>query len=281
MDCARASDLLSLYIDEMLDETQAHELRLHLEECARCRAEYEQLARMRTALLGVPDIPLPDGFDEWFRQTAARMSEETRNVADRSEVSRSRRKTRIWASAAAVFAVGLLSVFIYQNTGGGDIDSESLKDAVPASSAEETAEIAQDEENSGVSTYVASISAETSEPDDIRVQSQSGESARAYTDAAGEISASHESYDGFGYPARGTTTGAHRLNEKALYDEMLKEKLEGWNYTILWEEKRDGDYVYRVNMISNDDGATFNQEIEVVISGNVLRILYATEFMGL
>jgi hypothetical protein len=48
----------------------------------------------------------------------------------------------------------------------------------------------------------------------------------------------------------------------------------------LEEEKRDGVYVYRVNMISNESGTEFNQEIEVVAFGNALHIYYASEFMG-
>jgi hypothetical protein len=293
MDCARASDLLSLYIDEMLDETQAYELQLHLEECALCRAEYEQLTRMRAALLGVPDIPLPDGFDERLRQTLARLSEETPDIVSR----RSRRKVRIWVSAAAIFAVGLFSMFVYRNTGSDAFDSGSSTDIVPVS-ADESVEIAQsekdisysgagsgsEEELAGVVRNEAGAYRDVSGIGDesLSVGAQTQLDGSVHMNAGGteETPLSYESYDGFLYPARGTTAGAHRLNEKALYDEMLKEKLEGWNYTIISEEKRDGAYVYRVKLISNNDGAIFDQEIEVVASGNVLQILYATEFMG-
>jgi hypothetical protein len=91
----------------------------------------------------------------------------------------------------------------------------------------------------------------------------------------------YEGYELPSYPARGTTTGAHRLNEKAIYDEMLKEKLAGWTYEIIGDEKRDSAFVYRVYLISNSTGTVFDQEIEIVAAGNALEIHYATEFMEL
>jgi hypothetical protein len=300
MACARASDILSLYIDDMLDETQAHDLRLHLDECASCSAEHEQLLCIRSALLGVPEIPLPDEFDDSFKRAMARSSEEGAEGFGR--IAHVRRRRRIWASVVAVFAIGLLSVFAYQNFSGGgaelstsaDVAAEDAaagagafeimpnsepaqEDAAPAAGASTAPRI--DSNYAGVSVGesqdVASADAGAGG------YAAPGERENIYISAAAEPPLSYDSYDPTGYLARGTTMGAHRLNEKALYDEMLKERLTGWEYEILSEEKRDDAYIYRINMISNSYGMEFNQEIEVVASGNALRILYATEFMGL
>jgi hypothetical protein len=276
MDCARASDLLSLYIDGMLDETQAHDLQLHLDACAICAAEYEQLARMRAALLSVPEVPLPAGFDDRFRKSLTRVTHSPRP----------RRRARVWASAAAVFTLGLLSMFVYRNIEGYVFYFGAPGGAAPAS-AGDSAKIAQSEEYMDYSAEdaggFAEESAEIPSAEDIgdAAQESAGTPPLYSGYVTTEVLPSYEGYDRFGYPARGTTSSAHRINEKAMYDEMLEEKLEGWEYTILWEDRRDGAYIYRVNLISDEYGGIFNQEIEVVASGNVLQILYATEFMGL
>jgi anti-sigma factor RsiW len=257
MDCARASDMLSLYIDDMLGETEAQDLRLHLDECALCAEEYRQLRLMKAALLGIPDVPLPARFDGLLRQALTRPP--------------LRRRRRMLVSAAAVFAVGLLSLFVYWGFDAGDA-------AVSQFSGNASAEIAEKTPGDGGRSSVG-VGASVFEPEDARPLPDV--SAIINAGAASGDAGRGEGYAPPGYPARGTSVGAHRLNEKAIYDEMLEEKLEGWKYEILWEEKRGDDYVYRVNMISNGEGAEFNQEIEAVASENTLQILYATEFMGL
>jgi hypothetical protein len=230
---------------------------------------------MRAALLSIPDVPLPAGFDERFKKSLTRAMNPPRK----------RSRTRIWGSAAAVFVLGLLSMFVYRNAGDGVFDFGSSGGAAPVA-ADESVEIALNEKDAA---YSADDSGGFSEESaDIGYVADIGDAAEESTETPPLHSGyditetpSYEDYDRFGYPARGTTSSAHRINEKAIYDEMLEEKLEGWDYTILWEDRRDGAYVYRINLISNDEGAIFNQEIEVVASGNVLQILYATEFMGL
>ena len=43
MKCCIAKDLMPLYIDDVLSEGSAQELRNHLQECESCRREYEAL----------------------------------------------------------------------------------------------------------------------------------------------------------------------------------------------------------------------------------------------
>jgi hypothetical protein len=303
----------------MLDEAQTHALRLHWETCAACETERAQLARIREALLRVPEPPLPAEFDAGLRRALASLSESApadtvRNA--RGARAFSGRRLRLWSSVAAVFAIGLLSLFAYNNTVGQRFDltpssgggAESAAVARPAeggfsedgasdggfSAGAEESESAAAPEESAPETLAdeakaASAEGERADEDYLYVSdaladisTDDAAPARTYEDVT-EAPASYERYERpGGYPARGTTTaGAHRLNEKALYDEMLKERLAGWIYEILWEEKRDGAYVYRVNMIRNESGMTFNQEIEAVASGNALQIYYASEFMGL
>jgi anti-sigma factor RsiW len=307
-DCAHASALLSSHIDGMLDESQARALRLHLETCAACEAEYAQLVRIREALLRIPEVPLPAEFDARLRQALASVAEDASpdpGLRTSGTRARARRSLRVWSSVAAVFAIGLLSLFVYNNltgshvdltpSAGGGAESAAVSDAdESALYAVEGGFSAADAEEEGAAAPKVSAEeagaangAATLERADLgygtgasaESAAESASPSRIYTDGA-ERPVVYERYERPGYPARGTTTGAHRLNEKALYDEMLKERLSGWTYEILWEEKRESAYIYRVNMIHNEAGAEFNQEIEVIASGNALHIYYATEFMG-
>jgi anti-sigma factor RsiW len=310
MDCAHVSELLSPYIDDMLDETQTRALRSHLSVCAVCEEEYAQLTRMREALLNLPEPPLPAAFDLRLRQAVARLSEETRSGADgpaREARARSRRRRRLLSSVAAVFAIGLLSLFAYNRFDAARLDGTGGAGGVAESSAifapdggapSPNAAQAAGEGEIGANTVSGGAGEQFAAEDRIdyvadanAVSDDAAGDARADTDrpASAETAAErpaayerHERQDYFtGYPARGTTTSAHRLNEKALCDEILREKLAGREYEILWEEKRDGAWVYRVNLISNETGTRFDQEIEVAVSGNrEVRVYYATEFMG-
>jgi hypothetical protein len=301
MDCDYASDLFSLCIDGMLDEAQAHALRLHLETCAACRREYGQLARMTEALRSIPEAPLPAAFDERLRNAVASLAGEP---PDRTARIARRRSRRIPASVAAVFAIGLLSLFVYSNLDEKSDDPAPLADQAPilsiaeessggGSAPKDAAENGAPDTGTGLEvaadTGAAAEATESARADSAAADGDAALRTESDADSAGPYATSgttellpvYESYERPGYPARGTTTGAHRLDEKAIYDEMLKKKLAGWTYEIVGEEKRDGALVYRVMLFSNSAGMVFDQEIEIVASGNALEIHYATEFMGL
>lgn len=127
MKCTEIKELLSLYIDGMLDEGERQELEAHLSACPDCRKEYEELAEM-VALLGqAGTVPVPDVFH--FRLKKA-LKEETQNMIDAGIISRPSKKKHQWriiTSIAAVFAVGILSFGLYHDvlgnlpgTGGGE-----------------------------------------------------------------------------------------------------------------------------------------------------------------
>ncbi|MDR2354888.1 MAG: zf-HC2 domain-containing protein [Clostridiales Family XIII bacterium] len=303
MDCGRASELFSPYIDDMLDTAEARALRAHLDTCAACEAECARFLRMRETLLRTPAPPLPAAFDERLRQ-AVRLSREAN--------ARSRR-LRLWSSVAAVFAIGLLSLFVHSRfdaarsdltSAGGAADETAV--FAPADALSEDAAQTREEASAAA---VASERAEESFTEEGRVDyvADAGgdfDAGAPVYDTAGSVAsadASAESaasvrippaytaeqpglYDGYErpiYPARGTTTGAHRLDEKAVCDELLRDKLAGWTYEILWEEKRDSTWIYRVNLIGNGSGTRFDQEVEIHVSGGKsLQVYYATEFMG-
>ncbi|MDR3294603.1 MAG: zf-HC2 domain-containing protein [Clostridiales Family XIII bacterium] len=105
--------------------------------------------------------------------------------------------------------------------------------------------------------------------------------------AQGEDAAQRESVPRYPDPARGSTPGVNRAEQKAkdlknLYDKLTKEKLEGFTYEILSQEmQEDGSYLCDVFLVSDRFGNTFNANVQIVGEDEAIRVLYATEFMGL
>jgi anti-sigma factor RsiW len=63
--CPTAFDdtLLSGYLDKELTQGDDQRVRLHLEDCANCRATLDELERLRAASRSTPFVPVPD--DQW------------------------------------------------------------------------------------------------------------------------------------------------------------------------------------------------------------------------
>jgi anti-sigma factor RsiW len=59
MNCGRVSNQLSAYIDRELTGMEMLQIRSHLSDCDRCRAEYEALSRMKMMLGRLPSIEPP------------------------------------------------------------------------------------------------------------------------------------------------------------------------------------------------------------------------------
>ena len=118
MKCNEIKELLSLYIDGMLDEGERKEVEEHLSACLECRKEYDELSEM-VALLGqAGTAPVPDAFS--FRLKKA-LKEEKQNMIDAGLINRPSKKKHQWriiTSVAAVFAVGVLSFGLYHDVLG-------------------------------------------------------------------------------------------------------------------------------------------------------------------
>lgn len=61
------TDLLLLFLTGDLDADRSRDVTRHLEGCARCRAELQELREMHEALSRLPSLPLPEAFAERVR----------------------------------------------------------------------------------------------------------------------------------------------------------------------------------------------------------------------
>jgi len=112
--CRRYQKLLWLYIDGVLDAQQRIELEAHLPQCARCRAESEELsfARQQISLLQLPsDVPIK--YPRWLQEQVKNHAPETSGWA-----------WPHWAAAVGVallLLVGALTWYLRRPTVGWEV----------------------------------------------------------------------------------------------------------------------------------------------------------------
>lgn len=118
MKCSEIRELLSLYIDNMLDDNQVKEVEEHLSSCDACRKEYNELKGIHELLGQAEMIPVPDEFSFRLKKT---LSEEKLKMIDEGLITKQPKKKNRWrliTSVAAIFAVGILSYGLYDNVMG-------------------------------------------------------------------------------------------------------------------------------------------------------------------
>ncbi len=64
MDCDRAYEFMSLYIDDNLDEQEETAFLEHIKSCARCASEFSVLKETVECINSLPDYELPEGYHE-------------------------------------------------------------------------------------------------------------------------------------------------------------------------------------------------------------------------
>lgn len=62
MDCEKANELMSLYIDADLDIQEINELEAHIKNCSSCQSELNHLLYIVDNLKSMPQLELPDNF---------------------------------------------------------------------------------------------------------------------------------------------------------------------------------------------------------------------------
>ncbi|HWQ80002.1 MAG TPA: zf-HC2 domain-containing protein [Anaerovoracaceae bacterium] len=114
MKCKKVRELLSLYIDNMLDEGETKEVEEHLSACGDCEKEYNEIKEVLDLLAQAELVPVPEAFN--FRLKNA-LKEEKRNMIEAGILGKPSKKNRwrIITSVAAVFAVGVVSFALYND----------------------------------------------------------------------------------------------------------------------------------------------------------------------
>ncbi|KPU42257.1 anti-sigma-W factor RsiW [Oxobacter pfennigii] len=106
MECSKAMDLMSEYVDGILEDNDAQEFQEHLKTCENCRDEYNMLKSIVDDCHQLIDIDLPDDFHQ--------------KLHDRLEAEAGRSKKRIFKkhySVAAAAIILAVSISMAMNSG--------------------------------------------------------------------------------------------------------------------------------------------------------------------
>ncbi|MDR1558159.1 MAG: DUF4349 domain-containing protein [Clostridiales bacterium] len=68
LDCDKVTELIPLYIDNELSEEERAGVEGHLASCGPCKARYEEMCSLMSALYGIEDEALPEGFHDEFME---------------------------------------------------------------------------------------------------------------------------------------------------------------------------------------------------------------------
>jgi anti-sigma factor RsiW len=112
MACERYLNSIQEAVDGTLGSIRRAELEMHLDQCADCRALFEELGRIRDAAAELPPLQPPDRA--WL-QIAGRLRQEGR-IRDVAPPARTRHIAAGWLAVAAalVIAVGLAVMFVHR-----------------------------------------------------------------------------------------------------------------------------------------------------------------------
>ena len=121
MNCEQMNGLLSAWLDGELSGNEQRQMQAHLEQCAQCRALFEQLQALHTSFAELEEIPAPDGFAEGVMDRVKAESESGSKVVPLFKRPQMR-------GLAAMAACALLCVGL----GSGLLSGRSGEGAVPA-----------------------------------------------------------------------------------------------------------------------------------------------------
>lgn len=102
MKCIEYRELISAYVDEMLDPQQEEKLMIHLEKCQSCREEVEMFKAMRQMCEHIEEVSLPEGFHEDL------MKQLKREEQVKSPIIKSTFKWKYSGALVATMLVGIL-----------------------------------------------------------------------------------------------------------------------------------------------------------------------------
>lgn len=104
--CGEIIELISLYIDNELDDAKKAEVEEHISSCESCRSEIEELKEVVNMCKNVEDVELPEGFSEKLHEKL--MEEKQKQEDKRRFIVLGSKYMKIASSIAA----GIILVFI-------------------------------------------------------------------------------------------------------------------------------------------------------------------------
>lgn len=184
-----ADDLLAAYVDGSLPEEDRATVDAHLAACARCTQDVADASTARSALVAIPEMPVPEDL-------------ETPDAAEAAALARRRSTAPAWqrwvGPAAAVAAAALVVTLVLPKLGGGSADQNSRAAASGVSA------------QVGVQGDASQVPLEIQDTDYTRdtLSALAGQTADRVTQAPAEVAASGSTGAGGVAPEVGTPGAA-------------------------------------------------------------------------
>ncbi|MDD2190669.1 MAG: zf-HC2 domain-containing protein [Eubacteriales bacterium] len=313
MKCNEISGLLSLYIDQMLDETHKKAVEEHLLTCNSCKKEYDNIKEMVEHLNQVDFVAVPASFEYRMKKALKEEKADFSRSGAKSGSSDKTRKLRLLTSVAAVFAVGIISFGLYQDVIGdlpnnlsgteqafyeqsetkqyqadlfdadtSDVDTNepedvSGNDAILYSEALDESDVSS---NRSADIIVPPSAPEEPEMSVYKMSDVREPEEASLTDSSKQLMMESSLVD----CSRSLTSSGVERNVAAVqyYTRLIEEELADFEYQVLESGfVQAGEWEFRVFIFRGKDGYTFNEEILIIGKDGEIEILCDNEFMGL
>ncbi|MDF2987409.1 MAG: putative transrane anti-sigma factor [Eubacterium sp.] len=136
MNFCEESDLyISLYIDELLEDTYKEEFLKHLDECPQCAQKLKEQSFIAQMCKDDEEMPLPEDFSESLHSKLIEVSEKEYN--NKKKIFIFNKKVMAALSTAAVVVISILAYNLLPDLGAGSVmdKTSSLNASVNESSA--------------------------------------------------------------------------------------------------------------------------------------------------
>lgn len=128
MNCEQMTALLSAFVDGELTAQEEMQVREHLEQCAQCRALYEQLQTLHTSFSDLEEIPVPENFAQGVMERI-RAEEKPRGIF---LFKRSRFRAVVGLAACAALCIGFGRVALDSGSKSADMALAGAPEAAAA-----------------------------------------------------------------------------------------------------------------------------------------------------
>lgn len=125
--CSEILNLIPSYIDDILDNEEKDRVAEHINSCANCRAEYEQISALIAKTKDLPDVAISSDFHKNLMEKAAALQAKKR--ARRIVLLR---RSGAGVAAAAVVALSVVSFGNLSNSNTDINDNSPIYSATPS-----------------------------------------------------------------------------------------------------------------------------------------------------
>ncbi|MCG8538929.1 MAG: DUF4349 domain-containing protein [Clostridia bacterium] len=136
MRCENFREIISLYIDNELNQEETIEIEKHLQVCEKCSREYEDLLTVKKLLSETPQVELPENFKIELHKKLVETAPQIDNnikIIDFYKKPKKKFNWKMYSSIAAVFLLMIVSVAVLKNNDMGINKFTRVEDSVPES----------------------------------------------------------------------------------------------------------------------------------------------------